>query len=37
MNREPDDMPEALGWCVCDVVTAATLVGVIAAIFKGWI
>lgn len=36
MNRQRDDMPEAMGWVVCDLVTAITLVAVAAALVFGW-
>ena len=34
MNRD-DQMPEALGWAMCDAVVAALLVGLIVAFFLG--
>ena len=34
MNRD-DQMPEALGWVVCDVVVDALLVGLVVALVLG--
>lgn len=37
MNRQRDDIPEALGWCVADAFIAAVLVGTVVSLFMEWI
>lgn len=36
MNRD-EQLPEALGWCVCDCITAITLIGAVLAVVFGWL
>lgn len=36
MNRD-EQIPEALGWCVCDAFIAAILVGTVVSLCMEWL